>query len=127
MKAMAEREDARIRDCSSGDTGESLKDPVCSTPHKSPMQGSSPCSPSNKPKGETMSKSAFERELKSLINRESMEQYSDTPDFILAEYIMSCLETFRVSVRAREKWYGRPEPSEVDITGGHTKPKGDEE
>lgn len=47
------------------------------------------------------------RELQTLINKHSAENGSDTPDFILAEYLSRCLATFNVIVKAREKWYGR--------------------
>lgn len=49
---------------------------------------------------------SFESELSELINKHSMENESDTPDFILAEYLRRCLYTFKVAVRARDKWYG---------------------
>jgi len=42
-----------------------------------------------------------------IINSVSRENASDTPDFILAEYLVMCLESFETTVRAREKWYGR--------------------
>ena len=50
---------------------------------------------------------AFEQELRKLINRESMENRSDTPDFILAEYLHSCLVAFENATNARERWCGR--------------------
>ena len=49
----------------------------------------------------------FLRELESLINRHSMENGSDTPDFILADYLNHCLAIFNGTLKAREKWYGR--------------------
>jgi len=51
--------------------------------------------------------SAFEKELRKLINLASMESMSNTPDLILAEYLNSCLRAFNVATRARERWYGR--------------------
>lgn len=50
----------------------------------------------------------FEKELKQLINRYSIENESDTPDFILAQYVRVCLNAFNEASNAREKWYGRP-------------------
>lgn len=55
---------------------------------------------------------SFRVEIEKLINRESVENGSDTPDFILAEYLCDCLEAFDRAVTAREKWYGR-EPKKV--------------
>lgn len=49
----------------------------------------------------------FALELETLINRHSLEQHSDTPDFILAQFLNAALTAFQASVRARETWYGR--------------------
>ena len=57
----------------------------------------------------------FQKELRDLINRYSMESGSDTPDYILAEYLMGCLEVFNKTVKARESWYGR---GGIGRTGG---------
>ena len=50
---------------------------------------------------------SFEQELKHLLNKYSMENDSNTPDFILAEYMHTCLTSFNLATRAREHWYGR--------------------
>lgn len=47
----------------------------------------------------------FESELRQLINRRSMEQYSGTPDFILAKYLKRCLDAFTDAVQERTTWY----------------------
>jgi hypothetical protein len=49
----------------------------------------------------------FERELESLINKHRQESASNTPDFILAQYLSACLVAFNVAVQQRETWYGR--------------------
>jgi hypothetical protein len=54
-----------------------------------------------------MNKTEFRKELERLINNCSMENGSDTPDFILADYLTACLDVFDTTVQAREKWYGR--------------------
>ncbi len=51
-------------------------------------------------------KSEFEKELSNLINRHSMENGCNTPDFILAEYMKVCLENFNKATVARDNWYG---------------------
>lgn len=56
----------------------------------------------------------FRIELEQLINRYSMENGSNTPDFILAGYLCECLSAFDFAVRAREDWYGR-NPLETPI------------
>lgn len=49
----------------------------------------------------------FVKELISLINRFSMENGSNTPDFLLADFLFGCLDTYNKTVAKREKWYGR--------------------
>ena len=49
---------------------------------------------------------SFRDDLQKLINQHSMENISNTPDFILAEYLAACLEAFDKAVIARDKWYG---------------------
>jgi hypothetical protein len=47
---------------------------------------------------------AFRTELAAAINRHSKENGSDTPDYILAEYLEHCLYVFDHAVHAREMW-----------------------
>lgn len=49
---------------------------------------------------------AFGDELRALINRYSQENNSNTPDFILATYLQSCLNAFDEAVNRRNEWYG---------------------
>lgn len=55
--------------------------------------------------------SKFQKELEYLINACSVENGSDTPDFILARYLANCLQAFELAVSQREQWYGRKEAS----------------
>ena len=50
---------------------------------------------------------SFIRDIAHVINRFSMENHSNTPDLILAEYLLDCLLAFGNTSRAREKWYGK--------------------
>ncbi len=50
--------------------------------------------------------STFRRELISLINRHSKENGSNTPDYILAEYLIECLHMFDRITNMRNGWYG---------------------
>ena len=50
-------------------------------------------------------KNDFRTELEKLINRYSKENGSNTPDFILAEYLILSLEAFDRATTARSKWY----------------------
>ena len=45
-------------------------------------------------------------ELEALINKHSVENESDTPDFILAKYLSRCLDNWNETVTARDKWWG---------------------
>ena len=56
----------------------------------------------------------FEAALTTLINRHSMENGSDTPDYMLANYLMRCLGAFNAVVRARERWYKRGDDEPVN-------------
>ena len=47
----------------------------------------------------------FTKELKELLNRGCMENNSNTPDFILAEYMTVCLLAFDKATIDRDKWY----------------------
>ena len=49
----------------------------------------------------------FRKELSELINKNSMENTSNTPDFILAEYLSACLLAFDTAIQQRETWHGR--------------------
>ena len=49
----------------------------------------------------------FELELMTLLNKHSMENDSDTSDFILSKYLLSCLNAFNIAVNERENWFGR--------------------
>ena len=55
------------------------------------------------------------KELEHVINCASAENESNTPDFILAQYLQSCLDAFNAAVRERDRWYGiAPEPERRD-------------
>lgn len=56
----------------------------------------------------------FEQELTQLLNRYSQENGSNTPDFILAQFLLSCLTVFNATVQRRENWYGRGSASTQD-------------
>ena len=47
----------------------------------------------------------FRQELEELINKHSLENGSDTPDFILAEYLLESLRAFDRATNARESWF----------------------
>jgi hypothetical protein len=60
-----------------------------------------------------MDRTKLRTDIESAINRYSAENGSDTPDFILAEYLMACLAAFDAASNARRKWYGEEETSRI--------------
>lgn len=47
--------------------------------------------------------------IESAINNHSAENGSDTPDFVLAGYLLDCLAAFDKATNARRRWYGPPD------------------
>ena len=59
----------------------------------------------------------FEAALRELINFHGKENDSNTPDFILAQYIAGCLAAFNTAVQQRETWHGRDaRPTSAEVT-----------
>ena len=50
---------------------------------------------------------SLENELATLLNRYSVENGSNTPDFILASFLLAVLQSWNAAVQRREVWYGR--------------------
>lgn len=50
---------------------------------------------------------AVERSVAEALNRHSMENGSNTPDFILAQFLLACLAAWNRGTQQRETWYGR--------------------
>lgn len=49
----------------------------------------------------------IERDLASVINKHSLENLSNTPDFILAQFMIGSLKAASAMSKSREKWYGK--------------------
>jgi len=47
------------------------------------------------------------KELAEVLNRNCVENESNTADFILAEYLYDCLEAYKKIHDRNEKWYGK--------------------
>ena len=54
--------------------------------------------------------------IEDAINKASAENVSNTPDFILAEYLVDCLAAFDKATNARIKWYDKEkeDPTETN-------------
>ncbi len=50
---------------------------------------------------------ALRKDLSALLNKYSQENRSDTPDFMLADFMLGCLNVYENTIVARENWYGR--------------------
>ena len=62
---------------------------------------------------------SLQSEIESAINRANAEGASDTPDWILAEYLISCLAAFDAATNARSRWYGHKGlTNAADVKGG---------
>lgn len=46
-------------------------------------------------------------DLTRLVNRHALENGSNTPDFVIASFLLEQLESFDRATSAREGWYGR--------------------
>lgn len=55
--------------------------------------------------------------LASAISKHNAENGSNTPDFILAQYLSDCLDAFNKASKRREAWYG------VNLSPGGLSPK----
>jgi hypothetical protein len=53
-----------------------------------------------------MSKDLFRTELRQLINRFSIDNESNTPDFLLAQYLMRCLSAYEETIQGTNLWNG---------------------
>ena len=57
----------------------------------------------------------FQGELQRLISRHSLENGSNTPDFVLALYLRRCLEAFDEATKRRAQWYTPDKANRVAI------------
>lgn len=48
----------------------------------------------------------LQQDVEAAINHHSAENESNTPDWILAQYLLACLAAFNTAVQQRENWYG---------------------
>ena len=52
-----------------------------------------------------MDQTTLEQEIMLVLNANSAENDSNTPDFILAQYLMGCLAAWNAACKRRDKWY----------------------
>ena len=49
----------------------------------------------------------LESDIRSLLNSHNAECFSNTPDYILARYLMACLDAFNAATVARDQHNGQ--------------------
>lgn len=64
-------------------------------------------------------KGSFLDELNDLINKHSIEGGSNTPDYILTEYLKQSLEAFDMCTRKRDEYNHNEKPATTTITKGN--------
>lgn len=75
-------------------------DSDCAT-HNAPAYPSGPCDCAT----------GIADDIRSALNRRSRENVSNTPDFLLAEYMLACLSAYEVATMARDQFYAiNPRP-----------------
>lgn len=70
--------------------------------------------------------SSLKAELAALLNRHSREILSDTPDFILAQFLINVLKSYEAAIKNRDAWFkfnpwcdrDKPHESPVEIEEG---------
>lgn len=67
----------------------------------------------------------FRDDLQDCINRWSQENGSDTPDFMLADYLVAALRALDDAINSRERWYGRKEAALPVGAGNEPEPEGE--
>jgi hypothetical protein len=71
---------------------------------------------------------SFSQELEELINRHCRENLSNTPDFLLAEFMQGCLRVYESTTRQRDKWYGVTlSPASSHFEPGHYSERRDDD
>lgn len=55
----------------------------------------------------------FGEDLRVAINSHSRENYSNTPDYLLRDFMLQALQALEDTIRERDLWYGiKPSPAE---------------
>jgi hypothetical protein len=57
----------------------------------------------------------FRQDLEDLINKHSLEPISDTPDFMLADYLCDCLEAYHRLHGRKHAWFNDEEDPKPNI------------
>jgi len=66
---------------------------------------------------ENINEKNFQDGVRQLINSYCKENDSNTPDFILSEYLICCLDNFNSIVNKRSCWFGKGLNEENNLKG----------
>lgn len=55
----------------------------------------------------------LEKELAALLNKYNRESKSYTPDFILAQYVLDCLDAYEKAAHKRDVWWDERKGKDV--------------
>lgn len=61
-----------------------------------------------------MNRNDFVKDLAALINTHSIENISNTPDWILADYLVDCLDNYHKIDTAKKRYY-QPAPTDLSL------------
>ncbi len=53
----------------------------------------------------TKNEREFKQELIRIINIFGIEKHSDTPDFLIADYLFDCMISYGIATRKRDDWH----------------------
>lgn len=51
---------------------------------------------------------ALSSDLQELMNANNVDTALGVPDFVIAEYLVRCLQNLKTAVARTNRWYGRP-------------------
>jgi hypothetical protein len=60
----------------------------------------------------------LQHDIRELLNRHSAENGSNTPDFLLASFLMKCLAAWEDTVVDRDRWFSNFPPTQQENVEG---------
>ena len=60
----------------------------------------------NQPSEPVSKEYTFRQELTGLINKHNLEQHCNTPDYIIAEYLVNCFNSYCEVKNHNDVWHG---------------------
>lgn len=70
------------------------------------------------PYSASLDEEALARDLAGVLNSHCVENGSETPDFILADYLVSCIRAWNAAQQGRSTWHsGGVFPKAEDVKG----------